>query len=189
MPVIAFEENRTIGEKFVQILLVRQRLGTEHGVIPATTKNPAAPGMPGGIFAQAFLNVGGVFCAFEIYSPETERAVEKMDVTINETGEHQFSARVDHFCARAARALDFGVVTDSDDLSVSNGHGSGPRLLGVFRVDPAVNDDDLRRFDDLLLRLWHRSGAEQKQQRLKSDAERLNFHRHLFREIRMSVAC
>ncbi len=139
--------------------------------------------------AQAFLNVGGVSCTFEIYAPETERAVEKMDVTINESREHQFSARVDHFCARAARVLDFLIVTDGHDLAVSNGHGLSPRLLGVFRVNPAANDDDIRRFDDLFLRLRHRGCAKQKQQRLKNDAKQLSFHRHLVLQIRMSVAC
>src|SRR5260370_810525 len=143
MSVIALEENRAIREDFIQIPLVRERLRGEHGVIPATAKNPIVPGMPGGILAQAFLNVGGVSCTFEIYPPETERAVEKMDVTVNETREHQFSARVDHFCARAARVLDFLIVTDGHDLAVSNGHGLSPRLLGVFRVNPAVHDHDL----------------------------------------------
>src|SRR5258708_12996627 len=137
MSVIAFEENRAIREDFIQIPLVRERLGAEHGVIPATAKNPIVPGMPGGILAQAFLNVGGVSCTFEIYPPETERAVEKMDVTINQSREHQFSARVDHFCARAARALDFRIVTAGHDLAVSNGPALSPRFIRVFRFNAA----------------------------------------------------
>ncbi len=72
MSVIAFEENRAIGEDFVQIFLVRQCLGTEHGVIPAAAQDPVVPRMFGGIFAQTFLNVGGIFCAFQVHPPETE---------------------------------------------------------------------------------------------------------------------
>src|SRR5260370_15294083 len=169
--------------------LVGERFWDEHCVIPATAKNPIFPGMTGGIFAEAFLNVVRVFRAFEIYPAEAKGAVEKMDVTIYKAGEHKLSAGINQFCALAARALNFGVATDSDDLAPSNGHGLSPGLLGVFRVNPAVNDDDIRRFDDLLLRVRHRSSAKQEQQRLNNDAERLNFHRHPVLEIRMSAAC
>ena len=108
-----------------------------------------------GILAQSFLNLRGVFCAFKIHPAETQRAVHKVDVTIDETREHKFSAGVDDFCAHATPALDFRVVTDHGDLAVANGHGLGPRLLGVFGVNATVNDDDIRRFDDPALRARH----------------------------------
>jgi hypothetical protein len=104
--------------------------------------------MLGGIFAQALLNVSGVFRAFEVYSAETKGAIDKMDVTINETRKHKSSAGVDHFCAHAAHALDYGVVTNGYNLSAMNGHGLGPRLFRVFRVNAAVHDDDICRFND-----------------------------------------
>ncbi len=83
-----------------------------------------------------------------------------MDVTINKTREHKFSAGVDHFRAHAAHALDFGFVTDGDNLAALNGHGLGPRLLGVFRVNPAVNDDDICRFNHPSLRARYQGSAE-----------------------------
>jgi len=117
--------------------------------------------MFGSIFAQAFLNVDGISCAFEIYTAEAERAVDKMDVTIDETREDQLSACVDHFCAYAAHALDYRVVTDSYDLAVMNRHGLGPWLLGILGVNAAVNDYDIRRFGEPALRARHQGSAEQ----------------------------
>src|SRR5258708_40192763 len=98
MSVIAFEENWAIGEDFVQILRVRQRLGAEHGLIPSAAQDSVVARMFGGIFAQTFLNVGPIFCAFQVYPAKTEWPVDKMDVTIDETREHKFSAGVDPFC-------------------------------------------------------------------------------------------
>src|SRR5947207_5655306 len=135
MFVIAFEEYRAIGEDFIQIFLVREGLGTEHGVILSAAKNPDIPGMFEGILAQSFLNLRGVFCAFQMHPAETQRAVHKVDVTIDETREDTFSAGVVDFCAHATTALDFRVVTDSGDLAVANGHSLGPRLPGVYAVD------------------------------------------------------
>src|SRR5438477_9712459 len=106
MPVKPVDENRTTWKDFVQIFLVRKRLRTEHRVIPATAEDPVIARMPRGIFAQAFLNLGGILCAFEIHSAEVKRAFDKMDVAVDETRDHQFSGRVDYFCARPAHAFD-----------------------------------------------------------------------------------
>ena len=179
MPVIAFEENRPIGKDFVQIFLVRKRLGTEHRVIPATAEDPVISRMFSGIFAQTLLNVGGVLCALKIHAAKTKGAVDKMDVAIYKTREYKFSAGVDHFCAHAAHLLDYGVVTDSDNLAAMNGHGLGPRLFWVFRVNAAVHDDDVRRFNHPSLRARYRGSAEQECERLKNGAKRLIFHPYL----------
>src|SRR5438876_7071710 len=112
MPVKPVDENRAIWKDFVQIFLVRKRLRTEHRVIPATAEDPVIARMPRGIFAQAFLNLGGILCAFEIHSAKVKRAFDKMDVAIDEAREHQVSASVDYFCAGAARTFDLGVLTD-----------------------------------------------------------------------------
>ena len=88
MPVKPVDENRAIGKDFVQIFFVRKRLRTEHRVIPATAEDPVIARMFGSILAQAFLNVGGILCAFEIYAPEAEGAVDEMNVTIDEAREH-----------------------------------------------------------------------------------------------------
>src|SRR5258708_31361328 len=148
MRVIALKERGPVRKESVDIFLVGERLGTEHGVIPAGAKDPVISRTFGGVFAQSFLNVGGVFCPFQIYPAKTKRAVDKMDVTINETREHKFSAGVDDFCAHAAPPFNFWIGSDGNDLSAVDRNGLGPRLLGVLRVNVAVNDDDIRRFDD-----------------------------------------
>jgi len=38
------KENGPVRKDFVQIFLVRERLGAEHGVIPASAKDPVIPG-------------------------------------------------------------------------------------------------------------------------------------------------
>src|SRR5690242_16713368 len=139
MPVKTVDENGAIGKDFVQIFLVRKRLRTEHRVIPATAEDPVIAGMPRGIFAQAFLNLGGILCAFEIHSAEVKRAFDKMDVAVDETREHQFSTRVNYSCSSAAHAFDCRVVTDSHDLAVVNSHGLGPGLPGILGVNAAAN--------------------------------------------------
>src|SRR5260370_42243300 len=111
-----------------------------------------------------------------------------MDVTIDETREHKFSASVDRSCAHAAHALDHRVVTDSDDLAAMDRHGLGPRQLRVFRVNTAVNDDDIRRLDDPSLRLRHRDSAQEKRGRPKNDAKGKRLHRHLVLHITIAAA-
>src|SRR5258707_12140755 len=102
-------------------------------------------------------------------------------MTIDETREHKFSASVDHFCAHAAHALDHRVVTDSDDLAAMDRHGLGPRQLRVFRVNTAVNDDDIRWLDDPSLRLRNRDSPKQERKRSKNDAKGKRLHRHRVR--------
>jgi len=145
--------------------------------------------MFGGVFAQSFLNVRGIFGAFEIDPAETKRAVDENECDNRRTREHKFSAGVDDFCAHAAPALDFWVVTDSDDLAVPNGHGLRPRLLGVFGIDPAVNDDHIRRFDDPALRARNRGDAEQKRERLKKQREVGEYSSAPVLKIRMLAEC
>jgi len=86
-----------------------------------------------------------------------------VDVTIDETREHKFSASVDHSCAHAALALNNRVVTDSDDLAAMDRHGLGPRQLRVFRVNTAVKDDDVRGLVYPSLRGRHRDNPKQEQ--------------------------
>src|SRR5438445_3581017 len=145
--------------------------------------------MFGSIFAQTFLNVSGVFRALKIHPPETEGAVDKMNVAIDETRQHEFSAGIDHFCTHAAHALDHRVVTDSDYLAVLNGYGLSPRLLGVFRVNAGVHDDNIRRFDHPALRARERGSAQQERERWKNDAKRESLHRHVAPSIKMLAAC
>jgi len=52
-----------------------------------------------------------------------------MDVTINETREHKFSAGVDDFCAHAAPPFNFWIVTRKTPSS------RGPRPLRSTRKD------------------------------------------------------
>ena len=70
MAVVALEENGTVWENFVEIFLVGQCLGAEHGIVPAAAENPVVSRMFGGVFAQAFLDVSGVRGAFQIYAAE-----------------------------------------------------------------------------------------------------------------------
>ena len=96
-----------------------------------------------GVIAQALLNVKDVFGAFEIDATETERAVEKVDVAIDEAGQNQLARGVDHFGAGVAKFFDGGVVADGDDFVGANGEGPRPGLFGVESVDAAVKDDSV----------------------------------------------
>ena len=189
MPVIALEENGPVRKDFVQIFLIRERLGTEHSVIPAAAKDPVIPRPLSGIFPQSFLNVGGILRALEIHAPQTERAIQKMNVAVDNARKHKLSAGVDNLGAHAAPALNFGIVSNGNDFSVVNRHGLSPRLLGVFGINVTVNDDDIRRFHDPALRASEGGGTEQERKSLQKDPKRVNFHRHLVLRIRMLAAC
>ena len=139
--VVAFEENGAIGEKFIEIFLVGKSFGAEHGVVPAATEEPIIAGMLGGVIAQALLNVGDVFGAFEIDAAETDGAVEKVNVAIDEAGQNELARGVDHFGAGLAKFFDGGVVADGDDFVGANGESLGPGLFGVESVDAAVEND------------------------------------------------
>src|SRR5215467_1397045 len=89
MTVIAFEKDRPVGEKFVEVLLVRKRLGYEHGVIPASSENPITPGMLRCVLAEPLLDIGNIFCALKVYTTQAQGAVEKMDVTIGKAGKYK----------------------------------------------------------------------------------------------------
>jgi hypothetical protein len=111
-----------------------------------------------------------------------------MDMTIDEPGEHKFAAGVNHFCPHAAAALNFWIVSDGNDLSSINCHGLGPRLLGVFRINAAVYDDDIGRFDYPALRPRYRGSDKQKGKCLENGAKGVNFHGHLVLILRMLAA-
>jgi len=112
-----------------------------------------------------------------------------VNVTINEPRKHKLSAGVDHFCAHAPPALNFGVVSNGNDFSAVNRHGLSPRLLGVFGINVTVNDDDIRRFYDPALCPSESGDTEQERKSLKKDAKRANFHWHLVPRFRMLAAC
>ena len=179
MPVIALKENGPVRKDFVQIFLVRERLGTEHSVIPAAAKDPVVPRTLSGILPQSFLNVGGVLRALEIHAPQTEGAIQEMNVAVDNARKHKLSAGVDDLGAHAAPALNFGVVSNGNDFSAVNRHGLSPGLLGVLGINVTVNDDDVRRFHDPALRASEGGDTEQEQKSLKKDAKRASFHRHL----------
>jgi len=62
-----------------------------------------------------------------------------MDVTINETREHKFSAALMTLCHAAA--VNFWIGSDATIFRVDR--NGWPRLLGP-PCKPAVNDDDIR---------------------------------------------
>ena len=141
MAVVALEENGTVRKNFVQILLMWQRLGAEHGIVPATAENPAVSRMFAGVFAQSFLDVNGVRGAFQIYAAQAQGAIQEMNVGIDKTRKNESAVGVDDFRASAAQLFDFCIAADGDDFCAANGYGLHPRLFCVFRVDAAVKHD------------------------------------------------
>ena len=155
MSVIALKEDGPVGEDLVQVFLVRQRFRNEHGVIPAAAKDPVISRVFRYILAQSLLNVRSVLGSFEIHAAKAQRAIQKMDVAVDESRENQFSAGIDNFRAHAAHFFDFGVVVQGNDLCAANGHGLSPRLLRIFGVDAPVNHDYVRRSHGGALRRQH----------------------------------
>ena len=89
--------------------------------------------MLGGVVAEALLNFGDVFGAFEIHAAEAERAIHEMDVAIDEAGQHELTRGVDYFGAGRAKFFNVGVVTDGDNFVGANRQRLRPGLFGVER--------------------------------------------------------
>ncbi len=156
---------------------MRQSFGAKHGVIPAAAQDPIIARMFGCVFAQLLLNIGSVLRAFEIHTAKTERAIQKMNVAIGESGEYEFSAGIDNLGAHAAHFLDGGIVANRHNSRSVNSHGLRPRLFCILRVNTAVNHDDVCRFDDEALRSRQRDNPEEKQKKLKREANSMVVHR------------
>ena len=77
------------------------------------------------------MNVGDVFRAIEVHAPEAERAIEKMDVAIDEAREHEAPARVDHFRVWLMKFFDFSFGADGNDFVALNRDCFRPRLFHV----------------------------------------------------------
>src|SRR5450755_1684181 len=97
--------------------------------------------MLGGVVTEALLNFGDVLGFFEIDSAKAQRAVHKVDVAIDETGEDELTGGIDDFGPGMAEFFDGGVVADGNNFVGADGDGLSPRLLGVEGVDAAVKDD------------------------------------------------
>ncbi len=85
--VVAFEEHRPVGEKGIQVLLVRQGFLPKHGVFPAPAQDPVVGGVLGRVSPQALLNVRGILRTLQIDAAEAERAIQEVDVAIGESGQ------------------------------------------------------------------------------------------------------
>jgi len=71
-----------------------------------------------------------------------------MNVTIGEAWKNQFSCGVDDFGSHAAHFFDARIVANGDDFCAADGYSLCPWLLGIFRVNAAVDYDNICRFDD-----------------------------------------
>jgi hypothetical protein len=87
------------------------------------------------------LNLGDVLRAFKIYAAQAERAIHKMDMAIDEPRQYQLARGIDYFGIWTAKPPDGGIVADSDDFIRANRQGLRPRLLGVQRINAAMNYD------------------------------------------------
>src|ERR1700731_157700 len=107
MPIIALKKNRAVRENFVEIFFVRQSFSAEHGIVPAASQHPILARMFRRIVAQALLNVRRILCAFKVDAAEAQRAIDKMDVAIDESRQDQAATSIDHVCAWSAQLFDF----------------------------------------------------------------------------------
>src|SRR5882762_2811239 len=189
MAIEPLERYRTIWKKIIEVFFVGKFSRAKHPVIPTVPENPAFAGILRRVGTQLISNLHKVFGAFQAHPCKLGCALHEVNVAIDETRQHKFPAGVYDFCAHAAPTLDFGIVADGNDLSAVNRYGLGPRPLRVFRVDAAVNDDDVRRFDDPPLRARNRDSTEQKRERGKNGPRWMSFHWHLVLKIRMLAAC
>jgi hypothetical protein len=164
MTVESLERYRPIRKNVIEVFLIGQFARAKHSVIPTVPENPAFTRILRCVGTQLISNLRKVLGAFQAHPYQLGGAFHEVNVAIDETREHEFAAGIDHFCAHAAHSLDYGVVTHRDDLAVMNRYGLGPRLLRVFRINAAVNDDHIRRLDDSALRAGHRNSAEQKRE-------------------------
>ncbi len=139
--VIALEKYRAVRKNFVEIFFVRQSFGAEHGVVPAPPQHPIFARMFCRVVAQALLNIGGILCAFKIHAAEAQGAIQKVNVAIDKSWEHQAATSVDYFRAGSAQLFDFRIFPYGNDPGVGNGHRLRPRMPGIESEHLAMSND------------------------------------------------
>ncbi len=142
--VIAFKESRAVRENFIEIFFVRQSFSAEHGVVPAASQHPILARMFRRVVAQALLNIGSVLRAFKVHAAEAQGAIQKVNVAIDKSWEHQAATGVDYFRAGSAQLFDFRVFPYGNDPGVGNGHCLRPRMSSIEREHLAMSNDRVR---------------------------------------------
>ena len=117
--------------------------------------------------------------------PQAHRPAKEVDVAIVESRKHKLSARVDDLGAHAAHFFYGRIVPDGNDLRSMNGHGLGPWLLGVLRIDAAMRHDDVGWRDDEALAYSDAGNPKKKGERQKRELAAERFHQNaiLFRAV------
>ena len=64
-----------------------------------------------------------------------DRAFDRMDVCVDQSGENQFPAKVDHLCLRSDQRRDLGIIANGDNAVACEGDRLPDRARRVGRID------------------------------------------------------
>ena len=141
VPGAVGDEYRVEGTDRVQLMAEDGAVFGSLGVVVLEALHPLARrgglgavpqgGLDGGDAGQ--VAVGGHHVA--------DAAVQHVDVSVDEAGEHGAAREVEHLDARADKGLDVPVAADAGDAAIAHGHGLGARPVAVHGDDVGVLDD------------------------------------------------
>ena len=122
--------HRTIGNDFVEKLLVGQSGGAEGRISPAHARESMAlrDARRRTAFTRFWISAT-VLRAVQIDLRETERTFHEVDVTVGEAGQDQLALGVDHFGGRSAIAGNLFRAAYGENLVAANGKRFRPGLL------------------------------------------------------------
>jgi hypothetical protein len=123
--------------------IAARQLSAPELVIPIAVSNPGAR-RPGACeVTNSFRKFVRRARVAKLHGRKTESADQKVNVRVDESGNHQLSARIDHADIAGGRSNalhDFGARANGSDAIAAGQEGVGPPAAIVARPDVGVND-------------------------------------------------
>ena len=126
MPVIRRQKNRTVGDNFVNELLVRHAVFAENAVVPPHTLDPFLLRVRSGVILYHFLEI--IDCLRIIQSDlfKLGSAGHHVDISVHKPRQYHVLFRIDNFCGRASIHVDRFIRTYRNDFPFTHRHGFRP---------------------------------------------------------------
>src|SRR6185437_7901163 len=152
MPVVAIDEDRSVGRDWINQLSCRQLSRRPLLLIPVSPGNPLALG---GLFCSLRYALSKLLrrgCVFQLHFLEMLSSIHKMDMSIVEARQKQAALSINHFCLWTVPDIHISSRTHGNDPLPHNGQRLRLRAGSVHRPYLCVCNDEIGR--------WFRLGGQ-----------------------------
>src|SRR5688572_10534984 len=121
----------------------RKIVGRPILVVPFATENPSSFRRFRSELPYAFDKLLRRLCTAEIDGGELKTTLEKMYVSVVESGDDKLALCVDDLGSRSDERFRIRIVSDRDDLVAENGDRTGLLRSRIHRSNICINDDQV----------------------------------------------